>query len=66
MVEAFKVVIECSALRFEILEMFEFDGQSGLKRSFEIETELGEPLPVFLGPGGFSLAVDEAVITKSS
>jgi hypothetical protein len=62
--EALEFCVESFALSLEVLEVFEFGGQSGLKWAAKFEPEFGQPLPVFLGPCGFGFREDEAVVTE--
>jgi hypothetical protein len=62
--EALEFRVESFPLSLEVLEVFEFGGQSGLEWAVEFESEFGQPLPVFFRPGGFSFLEDEAVVTK--
>jgi hypothetical protein len=62
----FEFGVESLALRLEILKMFEFDGQSGLERTFEGAAELGQPESVLLGPGGLALGEDKAMVAENA
>ena len=62
--EAFEFGVKGSVLRFEVLEMFEFDGQCSLERAFEGAAELGEPQSVLLGPGGLGLGEDVTMVAQ--
>jgi len=56
--------IESFPLSLEVFEVFEFGGQGCLKWAIEFEPEFGQPLPVFLRPGGLASCEDEAVVTE--
>jgi hypothetical protein len=51
-------------LHVDVLEVFEFGGESGLKGTFELLTELSQPPAVGFGPGGFAFGEDEAVVPQ--
>jgi len=62
--EALEFGVESFPLGLEVLKVFEFGGQSGLKWAVEFEPKFSQPLSVFLRPSGFAFCEDEAVVTE--
>jgi len=44
--------------------MFKLSGECGLERSCEVMALLAEPLAVAFRPGGFAIAIDQAMVEK--
>ena len=60
------LIVEDCTLHLQVLEVFEFGGNGGVKRPLELIPYLGQPLPMFLGPGGFTFGEDVTVITQDA